>query len=175
MSNKIFKPLGNRVLVRRDAAATMTPGGLHLAAVAQTKSDRGTVVSVGPGGRDLTTGQHIAVSVKPGDIVIFPRSAIEVDIGGEKLMMLQEPEIFAVEYDSEEAAQMSVVVAATTPSVDTPKPRKPRSDIGTKRGRRGGGVTIVTNNTTATPEQIVAAIETQVEKTLVATLAKASV
>lgn len=104
MSTKSYRPLGNRILVKRDDAVTTTPGGLHLPAVAQAKSDRGVVKYVGPGGVDLSTGRRIEVSVKPGDVVVFPKSAIEIEVGGEKLVMLQEPEVFAVEFESEEAA-----------------------------------------------------------------------
>lgn len=134
-----FRPLGNRVIVKRDDAVTTTPGGLHLPSIAQAKSDRGVVKYAGPGGIDLTTGKRVAVSVKPGDVVLFPKSAIEIEIGGEKLVMLNEPEIFAVEFDSEEAAQSfkgAEAVEAAEVAVTTPSGRRRRSDAGVKRGPR---------------------------------------
>ncbi len=145
-TQKSYRPLGNRVIVKRDDAVTTTPGGLHLPSIAQAKSDRGVVRYVGPGGIDLTTGKRVAVSVKPGDVVIFPKSAIEIEIGGEKLVMLNEPEIFAVEFDSEEAAQSfkGAEAAEAVEVVATPSGRRRRSDAGVKRGPR---VTKAANST----------------------------
>jgi len=144
--SKSYRPLGNRILVKRDDAVTTTPGGLHLPAVAQAKSDRGVVKYVGPGGVDLSTGRRIEVSVKPGDVVVFPKSAIEIEVGGEKLVMLQEPEVFAVEFESEAEAQAFKGAAggaeAPVPAV-TPSGRRRRSDAGVKRGPRKVSDTIV--------------------------------
>lgn len=170
--SKSYRPLGNRILVKRDDAVTTTPGGLHLPAVAQAKSDRGVVKYVGPGGVDLSTGRRIEVSVKPGDVVIFPKSAIEIEVGGEKLVMLQEPEVFAVEFESEEAAaafkgaaggaggSAEAVPAVTT----TPSGRRRRSDAGVKRGKRSAGVVNVTLNTTAPTSSADAVADATVEK-----------
>lgn len=83
-TQKSYRPLGNRILVKRDDAVTTTPGGIYVPPTAQAKSDRGVVKYVGPGGVDLSTGRRIEVSVKPGDVVIFPKSAIEIEVGGEK-------------------------------------------------------------------------------------------
>lgn len=117
---KYYRPLGNRILVAREAAPTKTPGGLHIPDSAKPKSDRGVVRYVGPGGVDASTGRYIPVSVKPGDVVVFPRSAIEVEMGGEKLVMLNEPEVFAVEFGSAEAA---AAFGKSKPN------RKPRSKV----------------------------------------------
>lgn len=132
MTQKFYRPLGNRILVARDVAPTTTPGGLHIPAAAQSKSDRGVVRYVGPGGVDASTGRYIPVSVKPGDVVLFPRSAIEVDIGGKHMVMLSEAEVFAVEFgNAEEAAAFGGVAV---------KSRRRRSDAGTKRRRKGVAV-----------------------------------
>jgi len=137
---KSYRPLGNRVIVKRDDAVTTTPGGIYVPPTAQAKSDRGVVRYVGPGGIDLTTGKRVAVSVKPGDVVIFPKSAIEIEIGGEKLVMLQEPEVFCIEFESEEAAAAfkgaEAAVEATSEATATPSGRRRRSDAGVKRGPR---------------------------------------
>lgn len=150
---KFYRPLGNRVLVKRDDAITVTAGGLHLPATAQSKSDRGVVRYVGPGGVEASTGLRLAVSVKPGDVVIFPRSAIELEVGGEKLVMLQEPEIFAVEFNSAEAA---AAFGGGHVEVVGAKARRRRSDAGVKRGKRVKGDVVV--DISATPEQTASAI-----------------
>lgn len=165
MSTKSYRPLGNRILVKRDDAVTTTPGGLHLPAVAQAKSDRGVVKYVGPGGVDLSTGRRIEVSVKPGDVVIFPKSAIEIEVGGEKLVMLQEPEVFAVEFESEAEAQAfkGAVGGAEAVPAATPSGRRRRSDAGVKRGKRNTGVVNVTLNTTAPTTDTSAVTDATVE------------
>lgn len=96
-----FQPLGNRIFVRRAVAPTTTSGGLHLPETAQRPAtDRGTVVAVGPGGRD-NTGRLIRVSVAVGDTVLFNRQAIEFDMpvesgSTEKMVLVQEHEILGV-------------------------------------------------------------------------------
>lgn len=150
---KFYRPLGNRVLVKRDDAVTVTAGGLHLPATAQSKSDRGVVRYVGPGGVEASTGLRMGVSVKPGDVVIFPRSAIELEVGGERLVMLQEPEIFAVEFSSAEAA---AAFGGGHVEVVGVRSRRRRSDAGVKRGRRSKGGAAV--QISVSPEQTAEAI-----------------
>jgi len=94
----LFRPLGNRVYVRRNAVAKTTAGGLHIPDTAlRPATDRGTVVAVGPGGVG-THGKHVAVSVDVGDEVLFNRQAIELDVpmddgNNEKLVIVQEHEL----------------------------------------------------------------------------------
>lgn len=94
----LFRPLGNRVYVRRNAVAKTTAGGLHIPDTAQRPAtDRGTVVAVGPGGVGAH-GKHVAVSVDVGDEVLFNRQAIELDVpmddgNNEKLVIVQEHEL----------------------------------------------------------------------------------
>ncbi len=180
MSTKSYRPLGNRILVKRDDAVTTTPGGIYVPPTAQSKSDRGVVKYVGPGGVDLSTGRRIEVSVKPGDVVIFPKSAIEIEVGGEKLVMLQEPEVFAVEFESEEAAAAFKGAAGgaggsaeAVPAV-TPSGRRRRSDAGVKRGKRSAGVVNVTLNTTAPTSSADAVADATVEKALTTMLDRAA-
>jgi chaperonin GroES len=99
MSTKpLFRPLGNRVYVRRNAVPQMTAGGLHIPDTAlRPATDRGTVVAVGPGGVGAH-GKHVAVSVDVGDEVLFNRQAIELDVpmddgNNEKLVIVQEHEL----------------------------------------------------------------------------------
>ena len=94
----LFRPLGNRVYVRRNAVAKTTSGGIHIPDAAQRPAtDRGTVVAVGPGGVGAH-GKHVAVSVDVGDEVLFNRQAIELDVpmddgNNEKLVIVQEHEL----------------------------------------------------------------------------------
>ena len=94
----LFRPLGNRVYVRRNIAAKTTAGGLHIPDTAlRPATDRGTVVAVGPGGVGAH-GKHVAVSVDVGDEVLFNRQAIELDVpmddgNNEKLVIVQEHEL----------------------------------------------------------------------------------
>lgn len=94
----LFRPLGNRVYVRRNAVAKTTSGGIHIPDTAlRQATDRGTVVAVGPGGVGAH-GKHVAVSVDVGDEVLFNRQAIELDVpmddgNNEKLVIVQEHEL----------------------------------------------------------------------------------
>lgn len=94
----LFRPLGNRVYVRREVAAKTTAGGLHIPETAlRPATDRGIVVAVGPGGVGAH-GKHVAVSVSIGDEVLFNRQAIELDVpmdsgSNEKLVIVQEHEL----------------------------------------------------------------------------------
>ena len=94
----LFRPLGNRVYVRREVAAKTTAGGLHIPETAlRPATDRGVVVAVGPGGIGAD-GKHVAVSVSVGDEVLINRQAIELDVpmdsgSNEKLVIVQEHEL----------------------------------------------------------------------------------
>ena len=92
-----YKLLENNVLVKRGKAEEMSPGGIVLPDQAKRRSQRGVVVAVGPGkipeGKD--TPRPIAVNV--GDTVVFNRLAgMEIDEGGEKLLLLSEFDILAI-------------------------------------------------------------------------------
>ena len=94
----LYRPLGNRVYVRREVAAKTTAGGLHIPETAlRPATDRGVVVAVGPGGIGAH-GKHVAVSVSVGDEVLINRQAIELDVpmddgNNEKLVIVQEHEL----------------------------------------------------------------------------------
>ena len=96
-----YRPIGNHVLVRRSKAETVTPGGLHIPDRAQGKSMRGEVLAVGPGKLNEEDGTRIAMSVKPGDVVIFsnyggtPLQYSQPSLT-EDLVMLAEEHILAV-------------------------------------------------------------------------------
>jgi len=91
-----FRPLHDRVVVRRVEEDTKTAGGIIIPDTAKEKPIQGEVVAVGPGGRD-ETGKVTPLDVKPGDRVLFGKwSGTEVKIDGEDLVIMKESDIFGV-------------------------------------------------------------------------------
>ncbi|MDQ0315258.1 co-chaperone GroES [Amorphus orientalis] len=91
-----FRPLHDRVVVRRIESDTKTAGGIIIPDTAQEKPQQGEVVAVGPGGRD-SKGEIIAPDVKSGDKVLFGKwSGTEVKIDGEDLLIMKESDIMGV-------------------------------------------------------------------------------
>lgn len=91
-----FRPLHDRVVVRRIEEATTTAGGIIIPDNAQEKPSQGTVVSVGPGARG-EDGAIVALDVKAGDTVLFGKwSGNEVNINGEELLIMKESDIMGV-------------------------------------------------------------------------------
>jgi chaperonin GroES len=91
-----FRPLGDRVVVRRLAEEQKTPGGIIIPDSVQEKPQEGEVISVGPGARD-DQGKRIAPEVKAGDFVLFGKwSGSEVKVAGEELFILKESDILGV-------------------------------------------------------------------------------
>jgi chaperonin GroES len=91
-----FRPLHDRVLVRRIDADQKTAGGIIIPETAQEKPQEGEVVAVGPGLRD-DNGKHIALDVKPGDRILFGKwSGTEVKVNGEDLLVMKESDIMGV-------------------------------------------------------------------------------
>jgi len=91
-----FRPLHDRVVVRRIDAEEKTSGGIIIPDTAREKPQEGEVVAVGPGLRD-ESGKLIELSVKPGDRILFGKwSGTEVKIGGEELLIMKESDILGV-------------------------------------------------------------------------------
>jgi chaperonin GroES len=91
-----FKPLHDRVLVRRIDGNEKTSGGLIIPETAKEKPQEGEVVSVGAGAKD-EAGARIAMDVKAGDKVLFGKwSGTEIKIGGEELMIMKESDILGI-------------------------------------------------------------------------------
>ena len=91
-----FRPLHDRVLVRRIEAEEKTSGGIIIPDTAKEKPQEGEVVAVGPGARD-ESGQLIELSVKSGDRILFGKwSGTEVKIDGEDLLIMKESDILGV-------------------------------------------------------------------------------
>ena len=91
-----FRPLHDRVLVRRIDADEKTAGGIIIPDTAKEKPSQGEVVSVGPGGRD-EAGKLIPIDIKAGDRVLFGKwSGTEVKIDGEDLLIMKESDILGI-------------------------------------------------------------------------------
>ena len=91
-----FRPLQDRVLVRRLGAEEKTAGGIIIPDTAKEKPSQGEVVAVGPGVYD-DSGKRVALDVAAGDRVIFGKwSGTEVQIEGEDLLIMKESDIMGI-------------------------------------------------------------------------------
>ena len=91
-----FRPLHDRVVIRRIEGEDKTKGGILIPDTVKEKPQEGEVVAVGPGGRD-ESGKLIALEVKAGDHVLFGKwSGSEVKIDGEDLLIMKESDILGV-------------------------------------------------------------------------------
>lgn len=91
-----FRPLHDRVVVRRLDAEEKTKGGIIIPDTAKEKPQEGEVVAVGPGARD-ESGKVNALDVKAGDRILFGKwSGTEVRIDGEDLLIMKESDIMGV-------------------------------------------------------------------------------
>jgi chaperonin GroES len=96
MADMNFRPLHDRVVVRRVEADTKTAGGIIIPDSAQEKPAEGEIVSVGSGARD-EAGKLVPLDVKAGDRVLFGKwSGTEVKIGGEDLLIMKESDIMGI-------------------------------------------------------------------------------
>jgi chaperonin GroES len=96
MAKTKFRPLHDRVVVRRINAEEKTKGGIIIPDSAKEKPQEGEVVAVGPGGRD-EAGKLTPIDVKAGDRVLFGKwSGTEVKIDGEELLIMKESDIMGV-------------------------------------------------------------------------------
>ena len=96
MAKTKFRPLHDRVVVRRIDADAKTAGGIIIPDSAKEKPSQGEVVAVGPGGRD-ESGKLVPIEVKAGDKVLFGKwSGTEVKLDGEELLIMKESDIMGV-------------------------------------------------------------------------------
>ena len=91
-----FRPLHDRVVVRRVDAEEKTVGGIIIPDTAKEKPQQGQVLAVGPGKRD-ETGKLVRPDVKAGDQILFGKwSGTEVKVDGEDLLIMKEDDIMGV-------------------------------------------------------------------------------
>jgi chaperonin GroES len=91
-----FRPLHDRVVVRRIEEDERTPGGIIIPDTAKEKPQQGEVIAAGPGARD-EKGQIQPLDVKAGDRILFGKwSGTEVKIDGEELLIMKESDILGV-------------------------------------------------------------------------------
>ena len=96
MAKLKFRPLHDRVVVKRIDAEEKSKGGIIIPDTAKEKPQEGEVVAVGPGGRD-EAGKLITIDVKAGDRVLFGKwSGTEVKIDNEDLLIIKESDIMGV-------------------------------------------------------------------------------
>ena len=91
-----FRPLGDRVLVKRVEEETKTKGGIIIPDTAKEKPQEGEVLAVGPGARD-EHGKRVEPDVKAGDRILFGKwSGQEVKIDGQDLLIMKESDVLGV-------------------------------------------------------------------------------
>ena len=91
-----FRPLHDRVLVRRLESDEKSAGGIIIPDTAKEKPQEGEVIAAGPGGRD-EQGNVVPLDVKAGDRILFGKwSGTEVRIDGEEMLIMKESDIFGI-------------------------------------------------------------------------------
>jgi chaperonin GroES len=91
-----FRPMHDRIVVKRIDAEQKTAGGIIIPDTAKEKPQEGEVVAVGPGGRD-ESGKLIVLDLKVGDRVLFGKwSGTEVKIDGQELLIMKESDVMGV-------------------------------------------------------------------------------
>jgi chaperonin GroES len=96
MAKSKFRPLHDRVVVKRINPEAKTKGGIIIPDTAREKPQQGEVVAVGPGGRD-EAGKLIPIDIKSGDKVLIGKwSGTEVVLDGEELLIMKESDVMGV-------------------------------------------------------------------------------
>ena len=96
MAKSKFRPLHDRVVVRRIDADEKTTGGIIIPDTAKEKPSQGEVIAIGPGGRD-EAGKLVPIDLRIGDKVLFGKwSGTEVKLDGQELLIMKESDIMGV-------------------------------------------------------------------------------
>jgi chaperonin GroES len=91
-----FRPLHDRVVVRRVESEARTAGGIIIPDTAKEKPQEGEIIAVGPGARD-ESGKLVPLDVKAGDHILFGKwSGTEVKIDGEDLLIMKESDVMGI-------------------------------------------------------------------------------
>lgn len=94
--NMKFRPLHDRILVRRVETDERTKGGIIIPDTAKEKPQEGEVIATGPGARN-EQGEIVALDVKPGDRVLFGKwSGTEIRLDGEDLLIMKESDVMGI-------------------------------------------------------------------------------
>lgn len=102
-----FRPLHDRVVIRRAEGDLKSKGGIIIPDTAKEKPQEGEVIAVGPGSRD-ESGKLIPLDVKPGDLILFSKwSGTEVKIDHEDLLIMKESDIMGIVEKTEAASRKS--------------------------------------------------------------------
>ncbi|MFC7397975.1 co-chaperone GroES [Chelatococcus sp. GCM10030263] len=100
-----FRPLHDRVVIRRAESDVKSKGGIIIPDTAKEKPQEGEVIAVGPGSRD-EGGKLVPLDVKAGDRILFGKwSGTEVKIGGEDLLIMNEADIMGIVEKTEAAGK----------------------------------------------------------------------
>jgi chaperonin GroES len=96
MAKSTFRPLHDRVVVKRLDAEVKTKGGIIIPDTAKEKPSQGEITAVGPGGRD-ESGKLVPIELKVGDRVLFGKwSGTEIKLDGDELLIMKESDIMGV-------------------------------------------------------------------------------
>jgi chaperonin GroES len=91
-----FRPLHDRVVVRRIESEAKTAGGIIIPDTAKEKPQEGEIIAVGPGARD-ETGKLVPLDVKAGDLILFGKwSGTEVKIDGQEYLIMKESDVMGI-------------------------------------------------------------------------------
>jgi chaperonin GroES len=91
-----FRPLGDRVLVKRVEEEAKTKGGIIIPDTVKEKPQEGEVIAIGDGARD-DEGKRVPMDVKPGDRILFGKwSGTEVKVDGEDLIIMKESDVLGI-------------------------------------------------------------------------------
>ena len=100
-----FRPLHDRVVVRRLDAEEKTKGGIIIPDTAKEKPQEGEIVAVGPGARD-EKGKLVPIDLKKGDRILFGKwSGTEIKLDGEELLIMKESDVMGVIEDAAKPAR----------------------------------------------------------------------
>jgi chaperonin GroES len=96
-SKTTVRPLGDKILVKRDEAATKTDSGIFLPETSKDKPKTGIIEAVGTGNLNTDTGARIPLTLKKGDKIIFTSySGTEIKLDGTEYLMMSEDDVLAV-------------------------------------------------------------------------------
>jgi chaperonin GroES len=123
-----FRPLHDRVVVRRIEAEEKTKGGIIIPDTAKEKPQEGEVVAVGPGGRD-DSGKLIPIDLKVGDRILFGKwSGTEIKIDGEEVLIMKESDVMGVvESRAAEGRSAQTPASRSRPAPSRPAPARKKA------------------------------------------------